>query len=596
MTALTAALLATAAPSSAASQTAPADAAPGVSYGLAMHGAPALPEDFEHFLYANPDAPQGGAVRVGVVGAFDTVSPFQLRGQAAAGVRAHVFESLMARNRDEPFALYGLLAEHVWTAPDRSWVEFQLRENARFANGEPVTVEDVIWSLETLGELGRRSHRTYYPQVAAIERPGPRRVRFVFAEPNRELPLLIGLMPVLPRGQWDGRDFEAATFEPLIGSGPYRLVEIDPGRRVVFERNPDYWGADLPANRGRNNFDQIAYVYFRGEDTHWEAFKAGDVDLFFDGDPERWATQYDFPAARDGRVTQSEIGHGLPSGMHGFVFNTRRAPFDDPKLRQALALVFDFDRLNQAFFRGGYRRIESFFSGSELGFENPASPEERALLSPYADHLPEGALEDAWRPDANEAERRRWRAARRLLTEAGWRAENGVYVDSEGRPLALEILVRTQFEQRLALAFVEDLKRFGVRAEMRLVDSSRYLERRDSYDYDMIVARWWLSLSPGEEQRIYWSSPTVDQRGARNYMGVANPAVDAMIDALLAAEARGPFVTAVRALDRALSAHAFAIPFGYLTSHRIGHWATLAHPERDALYGYQFDVWWRATE
>ncbi|MEL6977267.1 MAG: extracellular solute-binding protein [Pseudomonadota bacterium] len=582
---------------------APAAAAPSAGapwrHAIAMHGAPALGPGFAHFPYADPSAPMGGRLRRGARGTFDTLNPFLARGQAPFPVRSLVYESLMARSWDEPFSLYGLLAESIASPPDRSFVAFRLREAARFADGSPVTIDDVIWSMETLRDLGRPNFGIYYNQIARVERLGPRAVKFHFEAPDRELPLLIGLMPILPKADFEGRDFQEASFRPPLGSGPYRVASVDPGRSVRFDRDPSYWGRDLPVNAGRHRLDVIDQLYFRDGDTMWEAFKAEGLDLFIDTDPVRWRDGYDFPAAREERILRREAKLRRPSGMEGFVFNTRRPLFQDRRVREALALAFDYDWANATYFAGRMTRITSYFSGSPLGFEGAATREERALLAPFASALPERALESGWRPPATAApgaHREALVTARALLAKAGWRVRDFSLRDAEGRPFSFEILIDRRAHERLARAFAENLEWLGIAASVRLVDKTQRTERLLTFDYDMIVARWGFSLSPGQEQRFYFGSESRESEGARNYMGVADPAVDAMIDAMLAAEDRAAFETAVRAYDRVLSSGVYVIPWGWRSVDWIAHDAGLRFPERTAAYGFVDDVLWRVPE
>ena len=564
-----------------------------------MHGEPALPAGFMHLPYVNPDAPQGGTVIFGETGGFDSLNPYLLKGRAPWGVRVHVIESLMARSWDEPFTLYGLLAESVETPEDRSWVAFTLREDARFSDGSPVTVEDVIWSLETVATQGNPVYRNAWDAVSKVEKTGERTLRITFSVPNRELPLIMGLRPILKKDQWQGGDFSRSGLEPLIGSGPYLIDGFEPGRFITFRRNPEYWGRDLPINRGVNNFDTIRYEYYRNSEALWAAVKKGEVSIFNDPDPARWAAGYDFPAAKEGTLLRGEIAHGRPTGMNGFVFNTRRPALADRRVRQALALSFDWEWVNQRLFRNQYQRIASYYDNSDLGFRGAAEGREAELLAPFADALPEGALEAGWRPpesDGSGRDRGNLREAARLLEEAGWKVEGRVRRNATGEPLRLEMLVATTDDATLAELWSEALTRLGVELVVRRVDNAQFVARRRDYDYDMTVNRWFLSLSPGVEQRLYFGSHGREEPGTRNYMGVADPAVDAMIDSLLSATNRIDFVASVRALDRVLSAGIYVIPFGYLPTDRIAWRKGFAKPDAAPVYGWRPEVWWRAGE
>lgn len=564
-------------------------------HGLAMHGPPALPEGFAHLPYANPDAPLGGRATFALSGGFDSLNPFVLKGRAPWPLRSLTTETLLARSWDEPFTLYGLLAETVETPPDRSWVAFRLREGARFSDGSPVTVDDVIWSIRTLGEEGHPRYRAAWTAIENIRQIGPRSLRIDFAEANRELPLLMGLRPILKRAQFDGRSFAESSLEPVIGSGPYVVTNAEAERHVVLTRNPDWWGADLAVNAGRYNFDEIRYEFFRDGDALWSAVKSGAVSIFEDADPVRWAEGYEFPAATQGRLQRGEIAHGRPSGMEGFVFNTRRPPFDDRRVRLALALAFDWEWINSRLYRDAYTRITSYYGNSRLAFEGPLDGAEAALLEPHVASLPDEARADTWhlpQSDGSGRDRRLLSRAGRLLDAAGWRIEAQQRVGSDGQPLAFEILVASAEHETLGSLWARALSRLGVTVEVRLVDQAQYEARRTEYDYDVTVNRWWLSLSPGTEQWLYWGSAGRETPGTRNYMGVADPAIDAMIEAMVQAENREGFEAAVRALDRVLTAGVYVVPFGTLPADRIAWRDGLMRPEQAPLYGYRPEVWW----
>jgi peptide/nickel transport system substrate-binding protein len=575
----------------------PARAEP--AHGIAMHGAPALEPGFAHLPYADPAAVKGGRVVFGESGGFDSLNPYLLKGRAPWGVKAHTVESLMARSYDEPFTLYGLLAESVETPEDRSWVAFTLRPEARFADGSPVTVEDVIWSLETVATEGHPVYRNAWNAVSGVEQTGPRSLRIDFAEANRELALIMGLRPVLKKAEWEEREFAASTLEPITGSGPYVVGDFEPGRFISFRRNPDYWGRNLGVNRGLNNFDEIRYEYYRNSEALWSAVKTGEVSVFSDSDAARWADGYDFPAALDGRLQRGEIVHGRPTGMYGFVFNTRRPVFADRRVREALALSFDWEWVNQRLFRGQYKRIESYFANSELGFSGAAEGREAELLAPFDGALPEGTLDSGWRPpssDGSGRDRANLRAAAALLEAAGWKVDGRLRQNAAGEPLSFEVLVASTRDETLAELWSGALGRLGVQLRVRRVDNAQYVARRRDYDYDMTVNRWFLSLSPGVEQRLYFGAHGRTDPGTRNYMGVEDPAVEEMISALLSAANRSDFVSAVRALDRVLSAGIYVIPFGYLPTDRVAWQSGYAKPAQDALYGWRPEVWWKVAE
>lgn len=567
-------------------------------HGIAMHGQPAYGPDFRNFRYVNPNAPKGGDLTLAVRGSFDSVNPLIVKGTSAAGIRTHLYESLLARAYDEPFSLYGLIAQTIETPEDRSYVAFRLNPRARFSDGRPVTADDVVFSWETLKNKGRPNHRHYYSKVVRIERPDADTVKFVFgAERDREMPLILGLMPIVPKHIFEAREFDSTSLEIPIGSGPYVVEKIVPGTRIVYRRNPDYWGQNLAPNVGRHNFERIRYEYFRDANGAFEAFKKGIYDLRVETDPTRWATGYKFAAVKDGRVTVTQFKTGLPSGMAAFVFNTRRAKFADIKVRKALTLMFDFKWINQSLYYGLYARTRSFYDKSELSSHGrPASARERELLKPFPGVVPEPIMEGTFTlpgSDGSGRNRANRRKAVQMLREAGYRAKNGAMVHGEtGAPLAFEILVATRDHERLALTYGRALKRIGVNVQVRKVDGPQYQRRRQDYDFDMMPFHWFASLSPGNEQSFYWGSAGRDTPGTRNYMGAKEPAIDAMIKALLAARSREDFVAAVRALDRVLMAGHYVVPLFHLGHQWVAYWRKLRHPEKTSLYGHLIDTWW----
>lgn len=575
------------------------------SHGIAMYGTPALPPDFVSLPYANPDAPQGGQVVTGNVGGFDSLNPFTVRGNAPWQLRHLAYESLMGRSYDEPFTLYGLLAESVETSPERDWVEFTLREEARFSDGSPVTVEDVVWSYETLGTIGHGRYRGFWRNVEQIEITGPRSVRISFAVENRELALIAGLRPILKKAQWEDRDFANARIDDIpIGSAPYVVESFETGRNVVLRRNPDYWGRDLPLRRGVANFDEIRIEIYGSDTVMKEAFKGGALSYVREFNADRWAGQYDFPAVQRGDIVLSEIPHGKPSGMSGFVMNTRRAPLDDWRVREALLLAFNFEFINDTLTGGRQPRITSYFSGSELSMQpGPATGRVQKLLEPFSADLPPGALEgyEMPRSDGTQRNRANLRAAADLLEEAGWSVRNGVLKNAEGEELRLNVLLRQDALIAQANTMIDiyeaALARLGIALDVDQIDIAQFNEREAAFDFDITFMRRSLSLSPGNEQRLYWGSEAADQPGSRNLMGVQSPAVDAMIDAMLTATDREDFVAATRALDRVLTAGRYVIPIHSFDVGRVAHVKQLRY-RADALplYGdgihFLPEVWW----
>ena len=572
------------------------------SFAIAMHSAPALPAGFTHMPYANPDAPKGGRLVWGLLGTFDSLNPLIVRGLAIQQVRGFVVESLMARGNDEAFTLYGLLAKTVETDDARSYVTFHLDPRARFADGKPVRAEDVLFSWELLRDKGRPNHRQYYSKVAKADAPDPLTVRFDFGgASDRELPLILGLMPVLPRHAVDPATFEETTMTGPLGSGPYRVSAVRPGSSVTLTRNPDYWGRDLPINRGLWNFDEIRLDFYRESNGQFEAFKRGLYDFRVENEPLRWHEGYDFPAARSGELIRDTIKTGLPQPSEFLVFNTRRPAFSDIRVRQALTLLFDFEWINRNYFFGLYARAAGFFAGSELSaYGRAAAERERELLKPFAANIPPDILDGSYRlpvTDGSGRDRTTLRSALALLSAAGYELDGAVLRHRSTRsPFTFEILVTTRDQERIALAYQRDLKRAGIEASVRAVDPVQFDQRRLGYEFDMLQNRWDQSLSPGNEQSFYWGSQAADIPGTRNYMGAKDPAIDAMIAALLEARDHAPFVSAVRALDRALISGFYAIPLFNVQEQWIARWNRIEQPAVTALTGYLPETWWQKPD
>jgi len=567
-----------------------------------MYGDPALPPDFVSLPYANPDAPQGGAIVLGNTGGFDSLNPFVRKGTSPWQLPFFTHESLMGRSWDEPFALYGLLAESIEVPEDRSWVEFTLRPEARFSNGSPVTPEDVIFSYDMLGTEGHPRYHGLYAQIDSIAQTGPRSVKMEFNTDNRELALLAGMRPILSKAQWEGRDFANAPLAEIpLGSGPYVVADYKAGKQVTLTRNPDYWGKDVPFRKGTHNIDEIKLDFYGDANVLFEAFKAGEISALREFNAESWATQYDFPAVQRGDVVKSTFAHSKPSGMTGLVMNTRRAPFDDIRVREALIAAFNFEYINETLTGGAQPRITSYFSNSPLAMQDgPATGRVAELLTPFADDLPAGALDGYALPVSDGSARNRAgiRRAMGALADAGFSADGGTMRGPDGQPLSFNILLSKGSSENIAIAelYIQALARLGITARVDAVDDAQFVARNAAFDFDMAIFRRALSLSPGNEQRYYWGSEAADQEGSRNLMGVKSPAIDAMIDTMVGASSAEAFTAATRALDRVLTAGRYVIPFWQFTEDRIAHVAALKYPSHVPLYGdgpnYMPEVWW----
>ncbi|MDP9196261.1 MAG: extracellular solute-binding protein [Pseudomonadota bacterium] len=569
---------------------------------IALHGEPKYGPGFTHLDYVNPDAPKGGELHLAALGTFDTLNSWILKGQPATG-SGLVAETLMAQTEDEPFSEYGLIAESISIPADQSWVEFTLRPQARWHDGKPVTVEDVLWTFETLKAHGHPFYRSYYRDVKSAGKKGERKVRFLFTRPgNRELPLIVGQMPVLAKHWWTakGRDFSKTTLETPLGSGPYRVERVEPGHGIVYRKVADWWGKDLPINRGRYNFDSIIYDYYRDTTVALEAFLAGRYDFRLENVAKNWALSYDTPAVREGRIVRQEIPSGLPAGMQAFVMNTRREIFKDPEVREAIALAFDFEWGNKNVAFGAYSRTRSFFENSDLAARGLPAAAELALLEPWKDKVPPEVFTQEYQPpvsDSSGQDRALLRRARELLEQAGWTLKDGVLVNGKtGQPFRFEIVDEQDMFDRWTQPFLKNLKRLGIAATFRVVDSAQYQNIMDRFDFDMTVAVFGQSLSPGNEQTDFWGSSRADMEGSRNIIGVKDPAVDALIEKIITAPDREALVAATRALDRVLLWNHYVIPQWYSGKFRIAFRNTLGHPQTSPPYGLPVaDTWWVKT-
>lgn len=585
----------------------PQIAASAPMHGIAIIGDPALPADFDHLPYANPDAPKGGKITYGVVGTFDSLNSFIVQGgtTSARGLADPVFgnlvfESLLMRNADEPFTLYGLIAQSVETPPDRSWVEFTLNPNAKFSDGVPVTVDDVIFSMEILRDKGRPNYKATFSKVDSVEKVGDRGVRFNIASAkDRELPLIIGLMPILPKHAINPDTFDKSTLTPIIGSGPYILSEVHAPDYTIYKKNPDYWAKDLPIKRGLDNYDEIRVDYYRDANVMFEAFKKGLYDVQPEGDPSAWNANYNFPAVQDGRVVKETFKSGSPKGMQGYTFNTRRPIFADVRVRKALSELLDFDWINKNLYYGAFVRASGYFNESELSSIGvPASDKEKALLAPFPGVVEDDVMNGTYKAtNANVAagDRTVLKQVVDELKAAGYELNGSTMVNTAtGAPLTFEILVTkgSPEDEKVGLAYQRVLARIGINITIRTVDSSEFQKRRTSFDYDMVRNTFPASLSPGNEQVNRWSSAAADAQGSFNYPGAKSPAIDALIKAMLSAPTHDDFVAAVRAYDRVLISGFYTVPFFYLSDQWIARWTRIEHPDKAALTGYYLPAWW----
>ncbi|GEK52600.1 extracellular solute-binding protein [Vreelandella venusta] len=573
-------------------------------HGLSLYNSPQLPADFAYFPHVNPSAPKGGTItRTAVGGSFDSTNPFIIRGTPATGI-SHIYDSLMVSNPGEPFSLYGLLAEGVRLDPERRWIEFDLRPEARFQDGEPVTAYDVVFSLNLLREEGNPFYSSYYAGVERAVALNDHQVRFEFNDTDsRELPLIVAQLPILPRHYWEPRDFSSPTLDAHPGSGPYRISEVDPGRRIVYQRDDNYWGKDLPVNVGRYNIDRVVYEYYRDRDIAWEAFKAGLTDFRTDARAATWAIGYDnFPAYQDGLIKRITVPDVNPSMMQAFVFNLRKEKFQDPKVREALSLTFDFPWLNTNIFYGTYRRTESFFQNSEMEATGTPSEEELALLEPFREALIDSHHSERLFTDPLPIEhptelRERLRLALDLLRDAGYRVEDGVLINTEtGRPLTLEVLLYDSGLERVVQPMLRNMARLGVQTSLRIVDINQYLNRVRSYDYDMVISHFPQSNNPGNEQRDFWTSAAAEAPQSRNRMALAHPAVDALVEQLIRADDREMLDTITQALDRVLRWGFYVIPHYHSGETRIAVWDKFGYPEPFPAYAMDLDAWWVNTD
>jgi len=573
-------------------------------HALSLIGAPKYPADFAHFDFANPDAPKGGIVRMADIGSFDSLNPVLYKGEAAGGLSL-VVESLMADSLDEPSTSYGLIAEWASYPADYSSVTFKLRDAARWNDGKPITPEDVIYSLE-VNKTANPRMGLYYKNVARAEATGANEVTFYFdVKNNRELPMIMGQLTILPKHYWTGKDAKGdtrdpmkTTLEPPLGSGPYRIKQATPGRSISYERVQDYWGKDLPVNKGQWNYDEIRFDYYRDETVAFESFKAGSLDYWQESSAKNWATAYDFSAVRNGFIKRQEVAIKRTQPMQCFVLNLRRPQFEDRRVRQAFSLAFDFEWANKNLFYGQYARVGSYFQNSELAAEaGPPQGRELEILNEVKDGVPPEVFADGHKNPVNAAPddmRGNLRKAAELLKEAGFEVKNGVLANAKtGQQMKVEFLLVSPLFERIVQPYLRNLERLGIRGTIRMVDSAQYTRRLNVFDYDIVVSNFAQSDSPGNEQRDFWGSEAADREGSMNLIGVKNPAIDRLIDHVIFAKDRAELVAATRALDRALQWNEFVVPQWFSPNVRIAYWDRYGQPEvLPGLTPGFLQVWW----
>jgi microcin C transport system substrate-binding protein len=566
------------------------------SYGVSLFGELKYGPEFKNFDYANPNAPKGGTMKFSAIGTYDTLNPYVVKGVPAAGI-GQIFDTLTVGSQDEPGSEYGLVAESIEVAPDKLSVLYTMRKEARFHDGSPMTPADLVWTFDTLRQKGHPMYRSYYGDVTKVEQEGERGVRFYFKDANnRELPQILGQMPVLSKAYWSGRDFSKTTLDPPLGSGPYKVDALDPGRSITYRRVADYWGANLPVNKGRSNVDVIRYDYYRDGTIALEAFKAGQYDVRRENSSKSWATGYDSSAVREGLIRKEQIPNELPSGMQGFGYNLRRPLFQDPKVRQALAYGFDFEWSNKNLFYGLYARTRSYFDNSELAATGVPQGEELKILEAYRGKIPDDVFAKEYEPpkyDGSGNIRDGLREALKLLKEAGWSFKNEKLVnDKTGQPFEFEILLSDPQMERIVLPFAKNLERMGITAHVRTIDTAQYEKRMETFDYDVTVAVFGQSLSPGNEQREYWGSKAADEEGSRNLLGIKSPVVDELIEELIRSPDRASLIAHTHALDRVLQYGYYVIPNFHTNAFWVAYWDKFRRPEVSPKYGLGIDTWW----
>lgn len=562
------------------------------SHALAMHGQALYPADYKYFDYVNPGAPKGGDLKTSKSGSFNNLNNHVILGNNAEGLEM-LNDKLMQRAWNEPFTLYGLVAESIDISDDRSWITFHLNKNAKFHDGHPMTAEDVLYSYEMFRKHGHPVRRRVYGLITEAKILSPHDIKFTFGEGfDRESPLILAIMPVLPKHYWEKHEFSKTTLEPPLGSGPYKIKSVEPGRKLVYERVQDYWAKDLPVNVGLYNFDTITFTYYRDEDIALESFKAGDYNLRQEYNIHKWMKSYDFKALSEGKVIKEEIAHQRPEWLRAMIFNTRRPLFQDRHVREALGLMFNFDWINKNLFFDAFHRISSAYPNSELAARGKPEGEELAQLEKFKTELPPEVFGDAWQAPSGDL-RDNQRKAMALLKEAGWIYKDQNLVNEKtGEAFGFEILLNDPADEKIALEFTRALKKIGIAARVRTVDSAQFTGRLDSYDYDMVMHRWINSLSPGNEQLNYWGTAASKNKGARNYAGIESPAVDALCSGIAQSMDRQTLVARTRALDRALMWGYYMIPMHYLGRDLIAYSTDIKRPEAVPIYGIVREAWW----
>jgi len=567
-----------------------------IAHAIAMHGEPKYSKDFEHVDYVNPDALKGGSVTLDAFGSYDSFNDFISKGESAVGL-GYTYETLTSRSYDEAFTEYGLLAETIEWPDDRSWVSFNLRKEAKWNDGKSVTPEDVIWTFNTLMEKGHPFYKYYYSDVVEVIKEGDLKVRFNFKNnKNLELPLIVGQLPVLPKHYWENRNFEETTLEIPLGSGPYKIVSFDAGRSITYELNKNYWGKDIPINKGANNFERITFQYFKDRDIIRLALKSGDIDLFNENQSKAWATAYEIPAVKKGLLKKELIQHENPQGMQAFAFNIRKDIFKNKKVREALSYAFDFEWTNESLFYGAYKRTNSFFENSELASSELPIGKELKLLSEYKDDLPTEVFNMEFNPPITDGSgfiRKELSKATSLLREAGWKLNGSKLINTNsGEKFKFEILLVSPAFERIVLPFKDNLEKLGISVNVRIIDSAQYQQRIETFDFDMVVSSIRQSLSPGNEQRNFWGSDAADTNGSRNIMGIKNPVIDSLIEKVISAKDREDLIITTKALDRVLLWNHYVIPQWHISSYRTLYWDIFDKPKIRPKYSLGTNTWW----